>query len=112
LDCTKNPRNEKNSIYSKTTGTIITIPVVIHIIHNGDAVGVNENITDAQALSQITVLNQDFRRMINTPGYNTNPVGADLEIEFCMAQRTPTGTATNGIDRVKKLLLNMQLWPL
>ena len=85
----------------KTVATVMTIPVVIHIIHNGDAVGANENITDAQALSQITVLNQDFRRMIGTPGYNDNPVGADVGIEFCMAQRKPDGvTATTGIDRV------------
>lgn len=85
----------------KTAAAIMTIPIVIHIIHNGDAVGVNANITDAQALSQITVLNQDFRKMLNTPGYNTNGVGADVGIEFCMAQRKPDGvTATNGIDRV------------
>ncbi len=83
-----------------TPTTVYKIPVVIHIIHNGDAVGANENISDAQALSQITVLNQDFRRMLGTPGYNTNPVGADMEIEFVMAKRTPTGLTTNGIDRV------------
>ncbi|WP_432672929.1 T9SS type A sorting domain-containing protein [Flavobacterium sp. SM2513] len=80
--------------------TVITIPVVVHVIHNGDAIGADENISDAQILSQITVLNQDFRRMLNTPGYNSNAIGADIEIEFCMAQRSPAGTATNGIDRV------------
>jgi hypothetical protein len=85
----------------RTAATIITIPVVIHVIHNGDALGSGENITDDQANSQITVLNQDFRRMIGTPGENSNPVGADVGIEFCMAQRKPDGvTATNGIDRV------------
>ncbi len=93
---------KKNQSIKRTTATIITIPVVIHIIHNGDAIGVDENITDAQALSQITVLNQDFRRQLGTPGYNTNLVGADVEIEFCMAQRKPNGTATNGIDRVRR----------
>lgn len=93
---------KKKRLTQKTT-TIITIPVVIHIIHNGDAIGVNENISDAQALSQITVLNQDFRRMINTPGYNTNAVGADIEIEFCLAQRQPDGiTPTNGINRIQR----------
>lgn len=87
----------------RNTNAIIYIPVVIHIIHNGDAIGVNENISDAQALSQITVLNQDFRKMIGTPGYNTSPVGADMEIQFVMAQRKPDNvTATNGIDRVQK----------
>ena len=46
------------------------------------------------------MLNEDFRRMLGTPGYNTSPVGADIEIEFCMAQTDPNGAATNGIDRV------------
>ena len=77
----------------------ITIPVVVHIIHNGDAIGANENITDAQILSQITVLNQDFGRIAGTPGFNTNPVGADTEIQFCMAQRDANGLFTTGIIR-------------
>jgi len=79
---------------------VITIPVVVHVIHNGDALGSNENIRDAQVLSQIEVLNQDYRRMLNTPGYNDNEVGADIEINFCMAQVDPNGNPTNGIDRV------------
>lgn len=88
---------------SGKTATIITIPVVVHVISNGDAVGANENISDAQILSQITVLNQDFRKLLGSRGYNTNSVGADVEIEFCMAQRKPDGvTATNGIDRVTR----------
>lgn len=85
---------------SNGVATVITIPVVVHVIHNGDALGVDENISDARILSQITVLNQDFRRMLNTPGYNSNTIGADIEIEFCMAQKSPTGEATTGIDRV------------
>lgn len=92
---------QKNSIKKTTDGTnIITIPVVVHIIHDNKAYGVDENITDEQILSQITVLNQDFRKMLGTPGHNTNPVGADTEVEFCMAQRTPDGQATNGINRL------------
>lgn len=85
---------------NRSANTVVTIPVVVHVIHNGDALGSNENISDARVLSQITVLNQDFRRMINTNGYNEDAVGADVEIEFCMAQRKPDGTATTGIDRV------------
>ena len=82
------------------TQVVVTIPVVVHIIHSGQAVGSTRNISDARVLSQITVLNQDFRRMTGTPGFNSNAVGADTEIQFCMAQRTPAGLATNGIDRV------------
>ncbi len=87
-------RENNNSV-----SNIITIPVVVHVIHNGDALGANENITDAQILSQITVLNQDFGRLPGTPGFNTNPVGADTEIQFCMAQRDPNGLFTTGINR-------------
>jgi len=84
----------------RNVATVVSIPVVVHVIHNGDAVGSGENISDARVLSQITVLNQDFRKMAGTNGENDNPVGADVEVEFCMAQRKPDGTATNGIDRV------------
>lgn len=68
--------------------------------------GTNANISEARVQSQITVLNQDFRKMLGTPGYNTNPVGADVEIEFALARRKPDGTATNGIDRVSRTPTN------
>jgi hypothetical protein len=74
-----------------------TLPVVVHVIHNGDAVGEHENITDAQVEAQIEVLNQDFRREAGTNGFNEDPVGADLGIEFCLAKRDPNGLATTGI---------------
>jgi hypothetical protein len=86
---------------SKTTApTILTIPVVVHVIYNGQPIGVAPNITDDQVQSQITVLNQDFRRILGTPGYNTNLVGADTEIQFELAKQDPNGNPTNGIDRV------------
>jgi hypothetical protein len=84
---------------SKTAGTVITIPVVVHVIHGGEAIGVAPNITDAQVLSQIKVLNEDFRKMAGTPG-GTNPSAADIEIQFELAKQDPNGNPTNGIDRV------------
>lgn len=77
----------------------LTIPVVVHVIHNGDPIGdgVNENISDAQVESQIAVMNEDFRRLIGTPGEGA---GVDVEVEFCLAQVDPDGNATNGINRV------------
>jgi hypothetical protein len=76
---------------SKTakSAVIITIPVVVHVIHNGEAIGTAPNITDAQVESQITVLNQDFRKMSGTPGFNSDPAGADIEIEFVLAKVDP-----------------------
>lgn len=87
--------NSKNSV-----ATIITIPVVVHVIYNGQAIGVAPNITDAQVMSQITVMNQDYRKMAGTRGDNSNPVGADTQIQFTLAQVDPNGNPTNGIDRV------------
>lgn len=76
---------------------VITIPVVVHVIHNGDAYGAGENIRDEQVLSQIQVMNEDFRRIVGSPGFGP---GVDVEIEFCLAQTDPNGNPTNGINRV------------
>ncbi|OFY70018.1 MAG: hypothetical protein A3G23_01175 [Bacteroidetes bacterium RIFCSPLOWO2_12_FULL_37_12] len=92
-------RNTQN--YIRTHGSkpseraIVRIPVVVHVVYNT----ASQNISDAQINSQITVLNQDYRKMAGTPGYNTNAVGADCEIEFCLATKDPSGAATTGITR-------------
>ena len=78
------------------------IPVVVHVLHNGTAVGVDANISDAQILSQIRVLNEDFRRKnadaIRTPE-EFLPVAADANIEFVLAKQDPSGLPTTGIVR-------------
>ncbi len=83
---------------------IITIPIVFHVIHDGEDVGTNSNITHAQVLSQIDVLNEDFRKMTGTPGFNSHPDGADVEIEFCPALYDPMGNlmAEPGVNRVDR----------
>jgi hypothetical protein len=90
----------KRNNTQKSGNTVVTLPVVVHVIHNGDAIGVDENIADEQVFSQITVLNNDFRRLLNTPGYVEGNTGTDIEIEFCLAQQDPNGNPTNGVDRV------------
>lgn len=91
---------QQKAMRTNSTNAVLKIPVVVHVIHNGDAVGNNENISLAQVQSQIDVLNQDYRRMVDTPGWNDNAVGADTEIEFCLAQTDPDGNLTDGVDRV------------
>ena len=87
---------EKNK--DNLTKSIITIPVVVHVVYNTIA----ENISDAQIFSQIDVLNADFRRTnndaSNTPSVWQN-IAADCEIDFCLATVAPNGTATTGITR-------------
>ncbi|MGI8893143.1 MAG: M43 family zinc metalloprotease [Bacteroidia bacterium] len=77
---------------------VITIPVVVHILYNNTA----QNITDAQIFSQIDVLNEDFRKLnadISLVPSVWQSVAADVEIEFCLATKDPTGNTTNGITR-------------
>ncbi|MFT6924282.1 MAG: hypothetical protein ACJA1C_003303 [Crocinitomicaceae bacterium] len=92
----------KQAALGGAKAVLLTIPVVVHVIHNGDALGSGENIDDGQVFSQIEVMNQDFRRMLGTNGSNTHPDGADIEVEFCMAAIDPNGLPTNGIDRVQQ----------
>ncbi|TXK51304.1 PKD domain-containing protein [Pontibacter qinzhouensis] len=80
--------------------TIITIPVVFHVVYNTEA----ENIPDEQILSQLAILNADFRRQnpdtVNTPAY-FRPFAADTQIEFCLASIDPNGDPTTGITRTQ-----------
>lgn len=81
-------------------GVVLTIPVVVHVVHNGEAVGAGANISQAQVMSQIDVLNEDYRRM--GAGFNNHPAGADVEIQFAMAVVDPQGNPLPepGIHRV------------
>jgi hypothetical protein len=79
------------------------IPVVVHVIHNGESLGSGANIPDAQILSQISVLNKDFRRL-NTDANKTPvefaPLAGSLDIEFVLAKQDPEGLPTDGIVRI------------
>lgn len=78
-----------------------TIPVVVHVMHTGLAIGTTYNPTDAQIIGAINYLNQVYAGTY--PGMTPfSPGGAagDIDIQFALAQRTPSCGATNGIDRV------------
>ena len=83
----------------RTAEQIFTLPVVVHVIYSNPL----ENISDAQVMSQIEVLNQDYRRQ--NPDRDRTPRqfeddAADTGIEFCMATVDPNGNPTDGIHRV------------
>jgi hypothetical protein len=77
---------------------ILTIPTVFHIIHqNGE-----ENISDAQVLSCLQAMNEDFS--------NTNPnigdlhpafwgLEGDTQVVFALPTKDPDGNPTTGINR-------------
>ncbi len=86
----------------RTEANTYTIPVVVHVIHNGEAVGAGTNIPDAQIISQIQVINDDYKRLnsdrTNTPA-EFQPVAGNIDIQFVLAKQDPEGLATNGITR-------------
>jgi PKD repeat protein len=88
---------------SRTKGVVLSFPVVVHVVHNGESVGTGTNLSQAQVQAQLAVLNEDFRRLSGTPGFNNNPVGADIEIEFCLSPVGPSGATLSepGIHRVR-----------
>ena len=79
--------NFTNEFLSHNNGSdraVVTIPVVVHVVYNTAA----ENISDAQILTQIDVLNKDFAKMnadaANTPSIFT---ASNTDIQFCLATR-------------------------
>lgn len=87
--------------------TIITIPYIIHVIHNGEAVGTASNIPSTWIDAQMAAMNRDFRYVnpdkVNLPAV-FQPVAADFEIEFCPAIVDPLGNVLTepGVDRVDR----------
>ncbi|HLP20325.1 MAG TPA: M43 family zinc metalloprotease [Chitinophagales bacterium] len=77
---------------------VITIPVVVHVVYRTAA----ENISDAQIQAQIDQLNLDFARL-NSDAGNTpsafSGLATGVNIQFCLAQRDPSGNPTTGIIR-------------
>jgi len=91
-------RNTRGVARDTTLNELINIPVVIHVIYNT----ADQNISDAQILTQLVVLNNDFAYQnadkINTPAVFKN-FAADGRIKFCLAQVDAKGNRTTGIIR-------------
>ncbi len=84
---------------SKSQATLV-VPVVFHIVWNTAV----QNIHDSMIFQQLAIMNNDFQRKnadtVNTPSAFQAASGG-MDIVFCLAQRTPSGQATNGILRVQ-----------
>lgn len=76
------------------TGTLFTLPIVVHVIHTGGAIGSPDNPSDAQINAMIQVLNNSWRKAGVPLG------GADMKIQFQLAIRSPGCGSTTGINRV------------
>ncbi|WP_108423117.1 M43 family zinc metalloprotease [Muricauda amoyensis] len=79
---------------------LVQLPVVVHLIHNGEDMGQGPNLSKERVLRQIEILNEDFRRKKGTKGYNEDPNGADTQIEFVLAKFDPDAEPFDGINRI------------
>jgi len=88
-----------NNPSSQKSGNKRIIPVVFHVIHECGP----ENISRAQILDQIRVMNEDFS--LTNPNFSQTPaafvpLAADCQIEFRLATKDDLGNCTDGIVRV------------
>jgi hypothetical protein len=108
VSCAKDETEDPVETVTPDDTTLYRIPVVVHVVHNGEPVGSGPNISEAQVQSQIDVLNEDFRRKSGSNGYNAE--GVDIRIEFYLAPNDPDGNilAEPGIHRYNG---GINIWP-
>lgn len=95
------------STFSQSRHGNISIPVIFHIVYRNS----DQNISDAQILAQLDILNsiydpasipnntsipEEFRNAIDIP-----------KIHFCLAQEDPDGNYSNGIIRKQTTINNI-----
>jgi zinc-dependent metalloproteinase lipoprotein len=109
----QNNANNTN-LRSERTETTYTIPIIFHIMHQGEAVGEGNNISYEQILSQMTVLNEDYNKL-NADTVDTQAmfksVSASANIKFVLASVDNKGNklAEPGVER---RLISKKQWEL
>jgi len=77
-----------------------TIPVVFHIVHNGEPVGTGSNLSTARIQQQLNQLNADFANLSGS----MYGVATNTDIQFCLAVIGPDGRSLPepGINRIDR----------
>ncbi|WMN06500.1 M43 family zinc metalloprotease [Marivirga arenosa] len=87
----------------------VTVPVVFHIIHNGEAIGTGGNLSKERIDRQLEILNEDFNRL-NADTTETldefKALASSFDIEFIYAKQDPDGFETSGIVRIPGSLVD------
>jgi hypothetical protein len=92
-------RYAQSHMHQTNRQVVYEIPVVFHVVYNNDT----QNLADSVILSQMEVLNEDYRRQNADAALTRDeflPIAGDAEIEFVLADEDPWGNPTDGIDRV------------
>lgn len=89
----------RNNMHLRDDMPVYTVPIVFHVLHLRGV----ENISDAQILDAVEILNEDWRKM-NADTAGVWPIFqsriADMRMEFRLPTIDPVGNCTNGIDRI------------
>jgi hypothetical protein len=80
-----------------------TIPVIVHIIHGGQSIGIYPNLAQAQVNSQIQVLNDDFGGI----GYNSGSYPSNAFVSWAATEGIPS-SHLDGLNRIKIANCNVQ----
>ncbi len=77
-----------------------TIPIIFHVIHNGQTEGATQNVSSTYIEAQLDQLNEDFANLSGS----TEDAAADIEIDFCLALIDEDGNVLDepGINRVHR----------
>lgn len=106
-------KKEKPQIIKKNTNNqsldTKIIPLVFHIIHEGQPIGLDENVSVAQINDAVNILNEDFNTLNqdlqNVTDDFQNVIG-NANIEFQLAKLDPYGNCTDGINRIFSSMSN------
>ncbi len=98
--------DERRSLGESQRATY-TIPYIVHVIHNGEAVGVGDNTSAVQINAQIQQINDDFQRMNsdvgNTPiGFLSVAGSIDIEFKPALVDASNNLLAEPGIHRINR----------
>lgn len=88
-------KSSQKASYRLSSG-VYQVPLVVHIMHKGEALGEGSNISDAVVHSGIQNLNNFWRKVSGSVGDGD---GVDMKIEFALAVQDEKGRCTNGIVR-------------
>lgn len=92
-----------NKANQKSVAPTYIIPIVFHVIYSTP----NGNISSAQIVNQVDILNKEFMRKqadtILTPSAFL-PFAGKFNVEFRLATKDPNGNCTNGINRIYSTL--------
>jgi hypothetical protein len=85
----QNHIHEGSARFRTSAEVLVTIPVVVHVVHNraDNRIGGtgNSNISEEQIQSQIDVLNEDYSNTSGYKGFYTDSLGVDTGIRFRLA---------------------------